>query len=1013
MLLIIFSGSTTGVLRTIDSVSIDISDNSATAGESIDIEGTVTGTGITAIRISHREDGEVVWQTLDDRVFTGRDCSDGCSISDTFSRDSPGTEEFQIKAEAGKLSENSLVRPIEFTEQEDATGSLEVHVEDNDGMNGKEMEDARVELSDGVTRGPKYTDSNGEVEFNDLPANTDIDIEVKCYGETENEYNIEIESGEQRQVDINFEESFESSVCGEETDPGPTASFSYSPTNPETEQWVNLDASDSEGDIEEYRWNFGDGDTNTDDDPDERHRYNNEGEYTVELTVEEEDGDTDSTTETLEVISDDENSAPEVDLDRPSNGQEIELPYRLRWSVSDPDGDDVESTVFIAEERNDESTLDDEYIIRKNVGTSESFRLSSSDLSEGDYMWGIEATDENGATTFSDVRSFEVTESRDIVGNGNLNVFVEDSDGDPIRDARVVVDNENWFSQHTDRDGQASFEVQSGNIDITVSKDGYRTKTQTVSIDPNQDREISFTLREIDRRDRSRQARLDIHVEDDGYDELEDARVTVENGDREIRYTGSDGDARFYLDSDDYDIEVECKGERESRSTYLSEGERESIDIRFDEDFNSDLCRSDDTDRPDDEDDGSDSEGLAITDVSYPNSVCGGGSFTVDMRIENRGGFHELVTITGSGLGSINTGQSFALDVAETKSATLRFTNVQGNGREGFDIRATNHVSDQTRETINVRDCGAQIPDDGGNYFDSGAARGITAEFSPDQTVVGSAVKVKGYVDGIRGRSQVTIRANGERKARVSTQPDGYYSTYIRLNQVGDNIIRVSSGQAETSGIVTAVPTTEISGIRAPSKVFESETFEVCSNINSQIEPQVFLTKNGEIVDSKFGNGEVCFNTEASEPGEHEYQIKTLTYGKESSSIEKTVEVLELGNEVTNFPNQIATVESESGMIKVDLYNTHNDTRNYKVKLNGIRTTWLSQSQEDVILTKGEKETVYFYITPIEEGTFEPTVTVVSQDTTIYSEQINVYAGGTKNPKKTSFFDRMSQFFNL
>jgi len=155
VLLIIFSGSTTGVLRTIDSVSIDISDNSATAGESIDIEGTVTGTGITAIRISHREDGEVVWQTLDDRVFTGRDCSDGCSISDTFSRDSPGTEEFQIKAEAGKLSENSLVRPIEFTEQEDATGSLEVHVEDNDGMNGKEMEDARVELSDGVTRGPK------------------------------------------------------------------------------------------------------------------------------------------------------------------------------------------------------------------------------------------------------------------------------------------------------------------------------------------------------------------------------------------------------------------------------------------------------------------------------------------------------------------------------------------------------------------------------------------------------------------------------------------------------------------------------------------------------------------------------------------------------------------------------------------------------------------------------------------------------------------------------------------
>lgn len=908
-------------------------------------------------------------------------------------------------------------RSFTVEEDEEQTGSLEIHVEDDDN---KEMEDARVELSDGVDRGPKYTDSDGDVRFNNLPPNTDIDVEVKCYDETENKYNIELDEGEDKRVNINFDQNFESSVCGDDEEP--TARFSIDDKTPEVEQWVNFDASNSDGDIEYYHWDFGDGDTYTDDDPEVSHRYNEEGEYEVELTVEEYDGDEDTKTKTVDVEeTQKDNSAPEVDLRRPSDGQTISLPYSLRWAVSDPDGDDIESTVFIAEDRDDESTLDDDYLIRENVEDSESFRLYESDLDEGDYMWGVKAEDEHGKTTWSNVRSFEVKAEEDsgtddgTTGNAYLNVFVEDEDGDPIRDAKVVADNENWFSQYTDNDGEARFELQSGDVDITVSKDGYRTETDSINIESEETRDITITLEEFDRDERSDQARLDVHVEDDEYDELEDARVTVENGDREVRYTDSGGDTRFYLDSDRYDIEVECNDEEEHRSVYLSDGERESIDIRFDEEFDSDRCGYDDSDdRDDDTDDDNDEEGIEITDVRYPDSVCRGGSFSVDMRIQNYGGFHELVTITGSGLGSISTGQSFALDIAETKSATLRFTNVDGSGTEEFDIRATNHVSDETTETIRVRDCGFNLPDtDGDDYYYDTTPTGVTAEVSPKETVVGNAVKVKGYVDGVRGRSQVTITANGERKAAVSTQPDGYYSTYIRLDDVGDNIVRVRSGQAETSELVTAVPTSTISRFRAPDKVFETESFEVCANVNSQIEPQVFLMKNNEVVDSKFGNGEVCFNTDSSETGEQEYQITALTYGKQSSSAKRTVNVLELGNEVTNFPGQIATVESESGMVKVELYNVHNDTRRYKVKLNGIRTDWLSQSQEDVILTKGERETVYFYLTPQEEGTFEPTITVVSEDTTIYSEELSVYAGGTKTPRKTSFFDRLGQIFSF
>jgi protocatechuate 3,4-dioxygenase beta subunit len=901
------------------------------------------------------------------------------------------TQSFSIDYDGDTESVDLSIDVEEETEQK---ASLEISIEDNEGKN---MEDAQVTLSDGANRGPKYTDSYGDAVFNNLPASRDIDVQVKCYGETENKYNIQIDEGEHKSIDVYFDESFESSVCGEDTDIGPTASFSISDRTPEVGQWVTFDASSSEGNIKDYRWDFGDSDTYTDDDPKVSHRYNSKGDYTVELTVEEYDGDEDTRIRTLEV-GERPNNAPEVSLNRPSDDQKINLPYSFRWDASDPDGDDIESTVFIAEDRSDESTLDDEYIIRENVGGRERFRLYESDLEEGEYMWGVKVTDDRGVA-WSNVREFEVVSDRDKTGNADLKVFVENGDGDPIKDTRVVVDNDNWFSTLTDRSGEASFVVQSGTMDVTVSKDGYEAKTKSASISAGEDKYLSFTLREESRSDRDEQARLDVHVEDDDYDELEDAKITVEDGDREIEYTDSSGDARFYLEPDNYDIEVECNEEEESRNVYLSEGETETIDIRFDEDFDSNICEDDDRDIDDE-------EGLAIADVSYPGSVCRGGSFSADMRIENHGGFHELVTITGSGLGSINTGQSFSLDVAETKSASIQFTDVEGSGSEEFTITATNHDSDQTTQTIEVRDCGV-LPDR------EGETTGVTAEVSPTKTVVGKAVRVKGYVDGVRGRSQVTIEANGERKARVSTEPDGFYTAYVRVNEIGDNIIRVSSGQSETSAVVEAVPISAVSGISATETVFEDENFEVCSNVNSQIEPKVFLVKNNEVIDSKFGEGEVCFERTASDLGEHTYQVKALTYGKQASSPKTTVNVLELGNEVTNFPDQVATTKSEEGMVKVELYNTHNQTRDYKVKLNGIRTRWLSQSQEDLILTKGERETVYFYLTPEEEGTFEPTITVVSEDTTIYSEEVEVYAGGTKTPKRTSFLGRLANIFQF
>lgn len=650
--------------------------------------------------------------------------------------------------------------------------------------------------------------------------------------------------------------------------------------------------------------------------------------------------------------------------------------------------------------RENVTTLTEDNIIESNVGSSESFTLSSSSLEKGKtYIWGVRVKDDSGGQMFSTVRSFNV-KSEPVTGESSLNVLVTDTSGYPLDDAMVEVENNNRVFRFTDQNGETSFDLEPGTYQVTVSKYGYFNRSKSITISDT-DEYTTFRLeskdREEDEEDDSDEYRLKVHVEDDDYDEMEDARVTVQNGDYERKHTNDDGNAYFWLEPDTYHVEVQCNGEEESETVEINDDE-ERVDIRFDEDFESDRCGDDDEEPEED--------GLAITKVDYPNSVCRGSSFTADVEIENRGGFHEIVTVTGSGLGSINIGENFPLDIAETRSSSIRFTNVQGSGTEEFKITVTNHDSDQAIRTINVRDCGGLLPD-------IGTPTGVTAEASPDQIVAGNTVKVKGYVDGVRGRAQVEIRANGQRKATVSTEPDGYYSTYIRVNDIGENIIRVRSGQAETSDVVTAVPVSSVTGISAPDKVFQSESFEVCANIQSQIEPKVFLLKNGEVVTSKFGNGNVCFNRESSETGEHEYQVKALTYGQESSSSTTTVNVLDLGSEVTNFPDQVATTESEEGMVKVELYNTHNDTRRYQINLNGIRTNWLSQSQEEVILTKGERETVYFYITPEDEGSFEPTVTVVSEDTTIYSNKVSVWAGGTKNPRRTSLFGRLSQIFNL
>ena len=106
---------------------------------------------------------------------------------------------------------------------------------------------------------------------------------------------------------------------GIEQNTPPEASFTYTPTSPDTSESISFDASgssDTDGNIQRYEWDFGDGNTATATGGTVTHTYSNAGTYTVELTVEDDDGATDTTTETVTV-----EEAPPVVIDAPSTTQ--------------------------------------------------------------------------------------------------------------------------------------------------------------------------------------------------------------------------------------------------------------------------------------------------------------------------------------------------------------------------------------------------------------------------------------------------------------------------------------------------------------------------------------------------------------------------------------------------------------------------------------------------------------------------------------------------------------------
>jgi PGF-CTERM protein len=114
------------------------------------------------------------------------------------------------------------------------------------------------------------------------------------------------------------------------------ASFGVAPAEPAVGEEVTLDASDSTGDIVEYRWTFGDGTETTTQDPVVTHTYDEAGQVSITLELEGVDGQTSSTT-VEQSIDEGEPAAPTAALDGQPLSPEAGEPVTLDASGSTGD----------------------------------------------------------------------------------------------------------------------------------------------------------------------------------------------------------------------------------------------------------------------------------------------------------------------------------------------------------------------------------------------------------------------------------------------------------------------------------------------------------------------------------------------------------------------------------------------------------------------------------------------------------------------------------------------------
>jgi hypothetical protein len=81
--------------------------------------------------------------------------------------------------------------------------------------------------------------------------------------------------------------------------------------------------------------------------------------------------------------------------------------------------------------------------------------------------------------------------------------------------------------------------------------------------------------------------------------------------------------------------------------------------------------------------------------------------------------------------------------------------------------------------------------------------------------------------------------------------------------------------------------------------------------------------------------------------------------------------------------------------------------------MSGVQRDWFAQTEKSVILEKGERRDVYFYVTPEAEGDFQADISVRNQGNNVYQQSIPISSGGTLDSRPPGILDRLVSLFRL
>jgi hypothetical protein len=973
-------------------VEIDDYDDEVTEGETVDVDYTVTNTGdqddIQNIELRARGDRQ-------DRDFNvGLD--EGGSKSGTLEWDAEsGDSGYRSITVSSEDDEDDEVVEVLDEKDDDEKHRLTVNVKDGSGdrLENAEVEvdgdekttnsygRARFELEDDyytVEASKSGYDSDSEgvrvdssdesvtLYLNEKDDFKEYDLDVKVEDQYSNKvenavvtadgfsdrtdsdgeaYFNNLREGDYRVVaskdgylpesrEINLDRDREITMVLRKSSSEVKAEYDYIPSRPEAGETVEFDATRSGGDVVDYRWSFGDGSSGKG--REVEHSYESGGWYSARLTVENSEGDTDSTTRSIYVE------------------EEEQEPGELDVEVEDEENDPLEDARVTAMALSPYN-----YAVRSSDVDTDSERTSSSKV--GDYKLGFDLDEEELQTNAEYSSGYDRASWSGTV--------LESSDSD-----RIVV---RYDLSADSREG--TYRKYEASQDIDLSS-GEKEVTMILTVNGDVLEEYTSVIDVPD------EHRFEAENKGTGTEYTgRDTRVSTASAPFFSEYTDSDGHAFFEVPDGRYLVTASKPGYTTDRTTInVDEGERREIGLELED------LRDDREDDDDDQDD-SDEEQVVMQEVRIPSSVCEGDSLTARIEVENTGEDDLDYTLSATGLGT-ETDRVYYLDEGESDTKTVAFSNVQGSGNERISF-STGYDSEE--RTVQVRDCETE-------------ESGLSASVTPKQVRIGDSMRVSGIAEGV-GSQNIDISIGGRSATSISTEPDGRFSTYIIPNRVGTHQVEVESRDRSSTASVQVLPTVAVNSVGVPNNVFEGEGFEVCGDVESQTAPLVLLKKDGQIIDSKNGRGEICFELN-EKPGTYTYEIQALNRGA-SNTASRTVEVMEQGSEATNFPDQIASVESGSGMVKVELYNNRKELRNYEIELEGLPRTWTAQSRKEVSLNSGERSTEYIYFTPKQEGDYEASLKVRSDGEEIHSETIDISSGGTSETE--SFWGRFRAFVGL